>query len=173
VILVLGWGRIVNMSSILGQVAMPVAPAYIAAKHGLIGLTKVTITCQSILRLLTVAWLVMPYDVTRTVIKLISIKYLCSLRLRWLSYWLLIVAMPTCNSAAIYLLYVFCTNIILLRLLRRAVVLCAVAYSPLGHLGHVPPLVFDNCYLNLNYLLLVDQLFNQFEYLHYCIICIG
>ena len=36
----LGWGRIVNMSSIHGLVASPYKSAYISAKHGLIGLTK-------------------------------------------------------------------------------------------------------------------------------------
>jgi NAD(P)-dependent dehydrogenase (short-subunit alcohol dehydrogenase family) len=35
-----GGGAIVNMASILGQVAFPTAPAYVAAKHGIIGLTK-------------------------------------------------------------------------------------------------------------------------------------
>ena len=35
-----GWGRIINMSSIHGLVASPYKSAYIAAKHGLIGLTK-------------------------------------------------------------------------------------------------------------------------------------
>lgn len=34
------WGRIVNMSSIHGLIASPYKSAYIAAKHGLIGLTK-------------------------------------------------------------------------------------------------------------------------------------
>lgn len=33
-------GAIINMSSILGQVAFEQAPGYVAAKHGLIGLTK-------------------------------------------------------------------------------------------------------------------------------------
>lgn len=33
-------GAIVNMASILGQVAFPNAPAYVAAKHGVVGLTK-------------------------------------------------------------------------------------------------------------------------------------
>ncbi|MBP2442777.1 SDR family NAD(P)-dependent oxidoreductase [Rhizobium leguminosarum] len=33
-------GAIVNMSSILGSVALPLASAYTAAKHGVIGLTK-------------------------------------------------------------------------------------------------------------------------------------
>jgi len=33
-------GSIINMSSILGQVAFEQAPGYVAAKHGLIGLTK-------------------------------------------------------------------------------------------------------------------------------------
>lgn len=35
-----GWGRIVNISSIHGLVASPYKSAYIAAKHGIIGLTK-------------------------------------------------------------------------------------------------------------------------------------
>ncbi|MFQ5935100.1 MAG: 3-hydroxybutyrate dehydrogenase [Acidiferrobacterales bacterium] len=35
-----GWGRIINMSSIHGVVASPYKSAYIAAKHGLLGLTK-------------------------------------------------------------------------------------------------------------------------------------
>jgi len=35
-----GGGAIVNMSSILGQVAFASAPAYTAAKHGVIGLTQ-------------------------------------------------------------------------------------------------------------------------------------
>ena len=35
-----GWGRIVNMSSIHGLIASPYKSAYIAAKHGLIGLTR-------------------------------------------------------------------------------------------------------------------------------------
>lgn len=35
-----GGGAIVNISSILGQVGMKGAPAYVAAKHGLVGLTK-------------------------------------------------------------------------------------------------------------------------------------
>ena len=36
----LGWGRVVNMSSVHGMVASPFKSAYIAAKHGLIGLTR-------------------------------------------------------------------------------------------------------------------------------------
>jgi NAD(P)-dependent dehydrogenase (short-subunit alcohol dehydrogenase family) len=36
-----GGGAIVNMSSILGSVGLPTVPAYTAAKHGVIGLTKV------------------------------------------------------------------------------------------------------------------------------------
>lgn len=36
-----GGGSIVNMSSILGSVALPTACAYTAAKHGIVGLTKV------------------------------------------------------------------------------------------------------------------------------------
>jgi NAD(P)-dependent dehydrogenase (short-subunit alcohol dehydrogenase family) len=35
-----GGGAIVNMASILGQVAFATAPAYVAAKHGVVGLTK-------------------------------------------------------------------------------------------------------------------------------------
>ncbi|MBK1838375.1 3-hydroxybutyrate dehydrogenase [Azospirillum sp. YIM B02556] len=35
-----GWGRIVNTSSVLGMVGAPHKPAYVAAKHGIIGLTK-------------------------------------------------------------------------------------------------------------------------------------
>jgi len=35
-----GNGAIVNMSSILGQVAFANAPAYVAAKHGVVGLSK-------------------------------------------------------------------------------------------------------------------------------------
>ena len=36
-----GWGRIVNVSSVHGLVASPYKAAYVAAKHGLQGLTKV------------------------------------------------------------------------------------------------------------------------------------
>jgi NAD(P)-dependent dehydrogenase (short-subunit alcohol dehydrogenase family) len=36
-----GGGAIVNMSSVLGSVGLPTAPAYTAAKHGIVGLTKV------------------------------------------------------------------------------------------------------------------------------------
>ncbi len=35
-----GWGRIVNISSINGLIGQPNKSAYVAAKHGLIGLTK-------------------------------------------------------------------------------------------------------------------------------------
>jgi 3-hydroxybutyrate dehydrogenase len=35
-----GWGRIINIASIHGLVASPYKSAYIAAKHGLIGLTR-------------------------------------------------------------------------------------------------------------------------------------
>ena len=37
-----GGGAIVNMASILGQVSFAAAPAYVAAKHGVVGLTKNT-----------------------------------------------------------------------------------------------------------------------------------
>jgi 3-hydroxybutyrate dehydrogenase len=51
-----GWGRIVNISSAHGLTASPYKSAYIAAKHGIVGLTKTTaletaeqpITCNSI-----------------------------------------------------------------------------------------------------------------------------
>ena len=39
-LLAAGGGTIVNMASILGQVATPQQSAYVAAKHGVIGLTK-------------------------------------------------------------------------------------------------------------------------------------
>jgi 3-hydroxybutyrate dehydrogenase len=50
------WGRIVNIASAHGLVASPLKSAYVAAKHGLVGLTKVTaletaragITCNAI-----------------------------------------------------------------------------------------------------------------------------
>lgn len=35
-----GGGAIVNMASVLGQVAFATAPAYVAAKHGVVGLTR-------------------------------------------------------------------------------------------------------------------------------------
>jgi 3-hydroxybutyrate dehydrogenase len=51
-----GWGRIVNIASAHGLTASPFKGAYIAAKHGLVGFTKVTaletaeepITCNAI-----------------------------------------------------------------------------------------------------------------------------
>lgn len=51
-----GWGRIINVASVHGLVASAQKSAYVAAKHGLIGLTKVTalenattgITCNAI-----------------------------------------------------------------------------------------------------------------------------
>jgi 3-hydroxybutyrate dehydrogenase len=36
------WGRIINISSAHGLIASPFKSAYVAAKHGMIGLTKVT-----------------------------------------------------------------------------------------------------------------------------------
>jgi 3-hydroxybutyrate dehydrogenase len=36
-----GWGRVVNIASAHGLVASPLKAAYVAAKHGLLGLTKV------------------------------------------------------------------------------------------------------------------------------------
>ena len=51
-----GWGRIVNIASAHGLVASPDKAAYVAAKHGVVGLTKVVaietartpITCNAI-----------------------------------------------------------------------------------------------------------------------------
>ena len=51
-----GWGRIINIASAHGLVASPFKSAYVAAKHGLVGLTKVSaletaedgITCNAI-----------------------------------------------------------------------------------------------------------------------------
>ena len=51
-----GWGRIINIASVHGLVASTHKAAYVAAKHGIIGLTKVTalelanagITCNAI-----------------------------------------------------------------------------------------------------------------------------
>jgi 3-hydroxybutyrate dehydrogenase len=51
-----GWGRIVNIASAHGLTASPFKSAYVAAKHGMVGLTKVTaletaeepITCNAI-----------------------------------------------------------------------------------------------------------------------------
>lgn len=51
-----GWGRIINVASVQGLVASVEKSAYVAAKHGLVGLTKVTalenattaITCNAI-----------------------------------------------------------------------------------------------------------------------------
>ena len=37
-----GWGRIINIASAHGLVASPQKAAYVAAKHGVVGLTKVT-----------------------------------------------------------------------------------------------------------------------------------
>src|SRR5258707_12250178 len=34
------WGRVINMASIHGLIASPFKSAYVAAKHGLVGLTK-------------------------------------------------------------------------------------------------------------------------------------
>lgn len=51
-----GWGRIVNVSSVMGLVGFPLRAGYAATKHGLIGLTKVValetadtaITCNAV-----------------------------------------------------------------------------------------------------------------------------
>jgi 3-hydroxybutyrate dehydrogenase len=51
-----GWGRIINVASAHGLTASPFKSAYVAAKHGIVGLTKVTaletaedpITCNAI-----------------------------------------------------------------------------------------------------------------------------
>jgi 3-hydroxybutyrate dehydrogenase len=36
-----GWGRVVNVASIAGKAGMPYVAAYVASKHGVLGLTKV------------------------------------------------------------------------------------------------------------------------------------
>ncbi|RYG59218.1 SDR family oxidoreductase, partial [bacterium] len=51
-----GWGRIVNLASVHGLIASPFKSAYVAAKHGVLGLTKTValelaetdITCNAI-----------------------------------------------------------------------------------------------------------------------------
>lgn len=51
-----GWGRIINIASAHGLIASPFKAAYVAAKHGVVGLTKVTalegaesgVTCNAI-----------------------------------------------------------------------------------------------------------------------------
>jgi len=51
-----GWGRIVNVASVLGLVGAPLKAGYAASKHGLVGLTKVValetagtnITCNAV-----------------------------------------------------------------------------------------------------------------------------
>ncbi len=51
-----GWGRIINIASAHGLVASPFKSAYVAAKHGVVGLTKVTaletaefgVTCNAV-----------------------------------------------------------------------------------------------------------------------------
>ncbi|MEL6295385.1 MAG: 3-hydroxybutyrate dehydrogenase [Pseudomonadota bacterium] len=51
-----GWGRVINVASAHGLTASPYKAAYVAAKHGIVGLTKVTaletakepITCNAI-----------------------------------------------------------------------------------------------------------------------------
>ena len=51
-----GWGRIINVASVHGLVASAQKSAYVAAKHGIVGLTKVTalenattgVTCNAI-----------------------------------------------------------------------------------------------------------------------------
>jgi 3-hydroxybutyrate dehydrogenase len=51
-----GWGRIINLASAHGLIASPFKSAYVAAKHGLVGLTKVIalegaesgVTCNAI-----------------------------------------------------------------------------------------------------------------------------
>ncbi|GGJ22519.1 3-hydroxybutyrate dehydrogenase [Neoroseomonas lacus] len=51
-----GWGRILNIASAHGLIASPFKSAYVAAKHGVIGLTKVTaleaaefgVTCNAV-----------------------------------------------------------------------------------------------------------------------------
>ena len=40
-LIIIGWGRIVNISSVHGLVGSPMKAPYVASKHGLVGLTKV------------------------------------------------------------------------------------------------------------------------------------
>ncbi|MBU2644407.1 SDR family oxidoreductase [bacterium] len=35
-----GWGRVINISSVIGKMGYPTGAAYSASKHGLIGLTR-------------------------------------------------------------------------------------------------------------------------------------
>ncbi|HBM38406.1 MAG TPA: 3-hydroxybutyrate dehydrogenase, partial [Sulfitobacter sp.] len=37
-----GWGRVINVASAHGLTASPYKSAYIAAKHGIVGLSKTT-----------------------------------------------------------------------------------------------------------------------------------
>ena len=41
--ILLGWGRIINIASVHGLVASPNKAACVSAKHGLLGLTKVSV----------------------------------------------------------------------------------------------------------------------------------
>mgnify|MGYP003845323755 CR=1 FL=1 len=51
-----GWGRVVNIASAHGLTASPFKSAYVAAKHGIVGFTKVTaletagkgVTCNAV-----------------------------------------------------------------------------------------------------------------------------
>lgn len=45
--MIVDWGRIINISSVHGLKASPNKTAYIAAKHGLVGLTKVKLILLS------------------------------------------------------------------------------------------------------------------------------
>lgn len=38
-----GWGRIINLASVHGLVDSPNKSAYVTVKHGVVGLTKVTL----------------------------------------------------------------------------------------------------------------------------------
>ena len=61
-----GWGRIINLASAHGLVASPFKSAYVAAKHGMLGLTK-TVALEAAERGVTVNAICPGYVLTRLV----------------------------------------------------------------------------------------------------------